>query len=144
MTEIAFHFNMPQKLPYVLRLLRKAVQAGARVTVTGEPRQLQVVDSRLWALAPHEFVPHCTAEAEAHVLAHSPVLLTADLALQSRPQVLVNVGPQVPAGFERFERVIEMVSLEDADRQAGRVRWRHYADRGYAIVRHDITVKGAA
>jgi DNA polymerase III subunit chi len=78
------------------------------------------------------------------VLQHSPVLLTADLSLQSQPQVLVNVGAEVPSGFERFERVIEMVSLEDADRQAGRARWRHYSDRGYAIQRHDIQVKGGA
>jgi len=144
MTEIAFHFNMPQKLPYVLRLIRKAVAAGARVTVTGAEAQLRTVDTRLWELAPHEFIPHCAAGAEAHVLQHSPVLLTADLSLQSQPQVLVNVGAEVPAGFERFERVIEMVTLDDADRQAGRARWRHYADRGYAIQRHDIQVKGGA
>ena len=31
MTEIAFHFNAPDKLAYACRLLRKAVASGARV-----------------------------------------------------------------------------------------------------------------
>jgi hypothetical protein len=38
MTEIAFHFNVPDKLAYSCRLLRKAYLSGARVVVTGEPR----------------------------------------------------------------------------------------------------------
>jgi DNA polymerase-3 subunit chi len=143
MTEIAFHFNMPHKLPYTLRLLRKAVAAGACVTVTGEPQALRLVDMQLWELAPHEFVPHCQDVADAAVLAYSPVLLTAQIGGQPKPEVLVNLGPEVPLGFERFERVIEMVSLDEADRHAGRLRWRHYAERGYAIVRHDINVKGS-
>ena len=144
MTGIDFHFNMPEKLPYALRLLRKAVAAGAWVTVTGEAELLKRVDTGLWELSPQDFVPHCRAGAEPHLLAHSPLLLTTDPARQPRAEVLVNLGLSVPPGFERFARVIEMVSLEAADRQAGRERWRHYADRGYAIVRHDIAVKGAA
>ena len=35
MTEVAFHFNMPDKTRYLCRLLRKAVSQGAQVAVTG-------------------------------------------------------------------------------------------------------------
>jgi DNA polymerase-3 subunit chi len=61
--------------------------------------------------------------------------------LDTHHQVLVNLGGSVPAGFESFERVIEVVTLDDADRQAARGRWKHYADRGYSITRHDLTLK---
>ncbi|MET0311843.1 MAG: DNA polymerase III subunit chi, partial [Burkholderiaceae bacterium] len=57
-------------------------------------------------------------------------------------QVLVNLGGAVPAGFERFERLIEVVTGSEEDRQGARARWRHYADRGYSIVRHDLNLKG--
>jgi DNA polymerase-3 subunit chi len=57
--------------------------------------------------------------------------------------VLVNLGHAVPGGFERFDRLIDIVSADDADRQAGRSRWRHYADRGYAIQRHDFAGSAA-
>ena len=37
MTEIIFHVNVPDKLAYSCRLLRKAYLSGARVSVTAEP-----------------------------------------------------------------------------------------------------------
>jgi DNA polymerase-3 subunit chi len=58
--------------------------------------------------------------------------------------VLLNLGAAVPDGFERFERLIELVSGEPGDRQQARARWKHYADRGYAITRHDIAGKEGA
>ncbi len=59
-------------------------------------------------------------------------------------QVLVNVGQAVPEGFERFERLIEVVSGDPQDRQVGRRRWKHYEDRGYAIVPHDMAGRESA
>ena len=58
MTEVAFHFNAPQKLAYACRLLRKAAASGAKVVVTGEPQLLRELDVALWTFAPLEFVPH--------------------------------------------------------------------------------------
>ena len=55
--------------------------------------------------------------------------------------MLVHLGDQWPAGLERFERLIELVDTSDADRSAARQRWRHYADRGYQIKRHDLAAK---
>jgi DNA polymerase-3 subunit chi len=34
-----------------------------------------------------------------------------------------------------------VVGTGDDDRQQGRLRWKHYADRGYAIVKHDAAPK---
>ena len=40
MTEVAFHFNVPDKLVYTCRLLRKACRARARTTpATTRPRR---------------------------------------------------------------------------------------------------------
>jgi hypothetical protein len=35
MTEIAFHFNAPDKLAYACRFARKALRSGARLVITG-------------------------------------------------------------------------------------------------------------
>lgn len=142
MTEIGFHFNTPDKAHYACRLVRKAVNArGLRVVVVGEPPMLELIDAALWQLAPSDFVAHCRADAPAHLLSRSPVVLCAEGAeAASLPhrEMLVNLGSAVPAGFERFERLIDIVSSEPEDRQIGRSRWRHYADRGYAIQPHDF------
>lgn len=147
MTEVAFHFNAPDKLAYACRLLRKAVGSGAKVVVTAPADALQQLDLLLWTFSPLDFVPHARASGAAevaHVLAASPIVLAESLADTPHRQVLLNLGPQVPAGFERFERLIDVVSLADDDRQLARSRWKHYADAGYAITRHDLALKGAS
>ena len=143
MTEVAFHFNALDKVAYACRLLRKAVGSGAKVVVTGGTDDLQTLDVALWTFAPLEFVPHCRASANAAVLAASPVMLTDAVSAAPHQQVLVNLGEQVPDGFERFERLIEIVGTQDDDRLQARGRWKHYADRGYAITRHDLASRSS-
>jgi DNA polymerase-3 subunit chi len=145
MTEVAFHFNMPDKVAYACRLLRKATRAGNKVVVTGESTLLRSLDTGLWTFSPLEFIPHCHAgQADAQVLAASPVVLADTPRAVPHHEVLVNVGGPVPEGFERFERLIELVSLDEDDRLQARARWKHYKDRGYAIVRHDIVAREGA
>lgn len=142
MTEVAFHFNVPDKLAYACRLLRKATAAGSKVVVTGEPELLRSLDTELWTFSPLEFIPHCQlGAAEPPVLAASPVVLAQVPRGTPHQEVLVNLGGPVPEGFERFERLIELVSVDEPDRLAARGRWKHYADRGYAIQRHEVAVR---
>jgi DNA polymerase-3 subunit chi len=142
MTEVAFHFNAPDKLGYACRLLRKATASGARVVVTGEPELLRQLDVALWTFSPLEFIPHGYIPAcGADVAGASPVVLADSAQGTPHQQVLVNLGTRLPDGFERFERLIEVVTQDDGDRQQARQRWKHYADRGYAIVRHDLATR---
>jgi DNA polymerase III subunit chi len=180
MTEVAFHFNLPDKLAYACRLLRKAQGSGARVLVvagngaqggagnadtvggghahatdqaqTRGAQLLHQLDQALWTFAQQEFVPHCLASAAPEVLAASPIVLASSVSEAAQaavathwPQadVLLNLGEAVPAGFESFLRLIELVSLDDSDRQAARQRWKHYSDRGYPLVRHDLGGKAS-
>jgi len=143
MTELAFHFNVPDRTAYVCRLLRKAVERGTRVVVTGSPDTLQQLDSALWRFSPVDFVPHCHLESEAQVVAASPVILTPSPLSAPHHQVLLNLGHSVPEGFEQFERVIEVIGLDDEERQLARSRWKHYADGGHPITRHDLALKAS-
>jgi DNA polymerase-3 subunit chi len=144
MTDIAFHFNAPDKLAYVCRLLRKAVGSGAKVVVVADGATLQALDTQLWTFAALEFVPHCRADSPHEQLQASPIVLTTQLeGAQALPhqQVLVNLCSTVSVGFEHYERVIEVVSLEDQDRQNARTRWKQYAEQGYSITRHDLKLR---
>ena len=139
MTEVAFHFNVPEKVGYACRLLRKAAGAGSKVVVTGDPGLLRALDTELWTFSALEFIPHCNAATtDANLLAATPVVLADSARGTPHQQVLVNLGGRVPEGFERFERLIEVVTMDEGDRLEARGRWKHYADRGYAITRHDL------
>ena len=142
MTEVAFHFNVPDKWDYVCRLLRKASAKGSRVTVTGQLAAIQQLDVQLWNLSPTDFVPHCdAASAGQATLDASPIVFCAEPEMSPHHEVLLNLGASVPAGFERFERLIEVVGSDDEDRALSRKRWKHYLDRGYSIRRHDIATR---
>lgn len=138
MTDITFHFNVPDRLAYSCRLLHKAYQKGALVVVTGEPDTLIQLDELLWSVSPVDFVPHCRSTAAAPTVAASAVVLADSLTGIERSGVLINLGQALPVEFERFERCIEVVTGDDQDRSAARQRWKHYASRGYVLNQHNF------
>lgn len=139
MTSIAFHFNAPAKLDYACRLLRKAVLSGSQVAVVAEPAMLDRLDERLWSFSALDFLPHAKAGTlPPEQLSLTPICLCATVQQGVGRAVLVNLGPGVPEGFEAYERLIEVVAQDEEDRQLARTRWKHYAERGYDLIRHDL------
>jgi DNA polymerase-3 subunit chi len=140
--ELAFHFGAPDKLAYASRLLRKAASSGAKVVVVADAQSVAVLDADLWAVSPTDFVTHCTGSADPAVQNRSSVVLVTEV--QQAPgahDVLVNLGDTLPDGFDRFKRLIEVVSTNEADRERARKRWKLYTAQGYAITRHDLALK---
>lgn len=146
MTEVAFHFNAPDKLAYACRLLRKAYLKGARVLVLGSARDSASLDQALWTMTAGEFVPHCREGDAAWVLKASPIVIASGHVPPTNfpADVLLNLTDECPAGFEQFERVIEIVTQGEADRQRARERWKHYKAAGCEPLRHDLQLAHSA
>ena len=143
MTDIAFHFNVEDRLTYVCRLLRKAINGGARVVVVGPAASLDSLDETLWNFSATDFIPHCDLDAHGTVLSASPVLLASSLSLAQSFDTLINLGESIPSGFEQFKRLIEIVTFDDSDRKKARGRWKHYTDAGFNLIRHDLQKSSA-
>jgi DNA polymerase-3 subunit chi len=142
MTSIQFHFNVPDRLAYACRLLRKATRKVSGITVLGEEAELERLNRQLWMFEPTEFLPHLLLKAHQAVaapLASTPVWLVTRVE-QSPPRhtTLVNLGAEPVAGFERYERLVEIVSTDAQDRDAARARWRHYAAMGCPIEKFEV------
>jgi DNA polymerase-3 subunit chi len=142
-TGVEFHFNAPDKVGYAFRLLRKAWAKGAKVAVTAEPAFLRDLDTTLWTQEALDFLPHCLSTAAANIVEATPIVLCESARSSPHHDVLVNLGAAVPEGFERFERLIEVVSMDEDDRAGARGRWQHYKSRGYDIKRVDLELKEA-
>lgn len=141
MTEVHFHFNVPDRLLYACRLLRKALRSASGVAVTAPPATLSRLDRTLWTFEPQEFIPHLLLRAGDTVpprLARTPIWLVEEAEQGARHPVLVHLGDEPAVGFESFGRLIEIVSTDGDEREAARRRWKHYAARGYAIHRHEV------
>ena len=143
MTEVSFHFNVADRTDYTCRLVRKATRAGASVVLTGPPAALVHFDRALWTFDDLEFLPHAMPKPGEQVAerlrAATRVWLLQDAAEATQHDVLVNLGVDAPAGFESFAKVIEIVTPDEADRNVARTRWKHYANRGYAIAKHGVS-----
>lgn len=144
MTAVAFHFNAPDRQGYTCRLLRKAYLKGSKVVVLTRSGERAALDQALWTFAQLEFVPHASMDAPPMLRGRSPVLLTDDVtSLVSGGEVLVNLSGELPADYERFDRVIEVVTADAADRQHARERWKRYREAGHEPQQHDVTAPRA-
>lgn len=143
MTDIAFHFGAPDKIAYICRLLRKAVRLGSRVFVVVDRSDLSRLDQDLWAVSPTDFVSHCCDDADVKLLQRSYVVLGVSSAAHyaDRP-LLVNLSNSIPADFDRYAKLIEVVSMDEDDRAQARLRWKQYISLGYNIMKHDLQLKG--
>lgn len=137
MTTIDFYFNATDRLQVACRLAGKALARSKGVVIYAPLADLaQQIDRLLWAWPATGFVPHCMAHDA--LADETPVLIASDPGSAPVRDVLLNLGEDCPEFFERFDRLLEIVSQDDADRQAARARYAWYRDRGYGIRKHDL------
>lgn len=121
------------------RLAEKGYDQGLRVTVrTSAPAETAELDEMLWTFSDRSFVPHAVWPADPEVAADTPVLVSSGELPESHRDVLVNLCGEVPPGFERYGRLCEIVTGDEAAKAAGRVRWRRYRDAGLAPQSHPL------
>lgn len=137
MTRIDFYTNAEPKLQVACQLAAKAVQQSLRVLICAPDETLaRAIDRMLWTYPATGFLPHCMARDA--LAKETPVLIALAGEETALDQVLLNLAPESPPTFSRFQRLIEIVGTEPDDRQAGRARYRYYRDLGYAVGHIDL------
>ena len=141
MTNIEFRTHIADKIHYTCRWVRKALanSSDCRVVIYATDRNLLTrLDDTLWTFSDSDFLPHAVI-GDRHA-ARCPVILTSsDTGELPHNRILVNLSPDIPAFYAQFERLLELVSTDPADTEAGRQRYVHYRERGYTL--HHETAK---
>ena len=138
MTQIDFYFHVENKLHTACALSAKACARGLRVLAFCADADAGMKFSRLlWTAQAVSFIPHCTPGDP--LAAVTPVIVDHDSANPPHDEVLINLRPEWPPFFSRFQRLIEIVSLDEEDRSQARARFKFYRDRGYEIKSHDLS-----
>ena len=150
MARIDFHSNVSDKLQYACRLTRKIWSVTPvgdpvrNIVMVGERSDLQKLDELLWTFSAIDFLPHAFIDDEAAI--ESPIVLSEDFsapALSNLPHadVLIHLGMRMPkdvvALADRFPRIIEVVTTNEAERLAGRERYKAYRDLGHELHNFD-------
>ena len=137
MTRIDFYIHVDNPLNTLCTLATKALAKNVRMMIlTPDAQTTDRVDKVLWSQPAIGFLPHCRAE---HRLASvTPIIVDHVCEPIVHEQVLVNLCPESPPVFSRFERLIEIVASNEVERDLARTRFRFYRDRGYDIHTHDL------
>ena len=122
-------------------MVRRARAADLRLLVYArDADRLARLDAALWTFSALDFLPHVYADSP--LAARTPVLLAPSLDVEHDCRLLVNLDDDAPPGLPelgaRYERLIEIVTREDDDRQRARGRFRAYRDAGLTPNSHDV------
>ena len=121
----------------VCRLAHKAFAGGHKIYIrTSDNAAAQRLDALLWTFNQGSFIPHAVHPADPNE--EFAVLIGNDEPPEEFDDVLIQLAPEPFAAFERFQRVLEVVGSEDADKQQGRERFRFYRERGCTPTTHTL------
>ena len=119
------------------RLADKAYGLGHTVyAFTASEARAAALDDLLWTFRQDSFVPH-----ERYPLVGeegSPVLVGTAAPATVEAQVLINLADALPEGFERYERVVELVDQHPEVLAQSRERFRQYREQGCAPETHKL------
>ena len=139
MTRVDFYIlkdvDMNAACRFACRLAVKAVGAGTPMHLHVADREAAAdLDDLLWNYPEHRFVPHGIS-GDHPGGRRQPVEI--GWGPPGEPEgLLVNLAPEIPTFFGRFDRVAEIVV--DANRDDGRARYKFYRDRGFPLFHHDL------
>ncbi|NND60921.1 MAG: DNA polymerase III subunit chi [Gammaproteobacteria bacterium] len=121
------------------RLVDKAWQQGMRTLINAdEPTTATALDDLLWTFRDISFLPHASNDADSNTLNRVAAIVACNQPPAVDCGLLINLSPEVPKFFSRFERVAELVDKDPTRRDAGRERFRFYRDRGYPLQTHNL------
>lgn len=125
------------------KLCDKATSAGMKVYVNAPDGAVaEDLDGALWSFRQNSFISHEKWLGRALEEPMPEVLIGELEPPASHSAAMVNLGLEVPTFFSRFERVLEVVSGEPAQRAKCRERFKFYRDRGYELKMFEQTAEG--
>jgi DNA polymerase-3 subunit chi len=138
LTTIDFYTHVADRLAVAARLVAKAYAAHGTVRVlTPDRATTDTLDRLLWVQSALSFLPHCRTDSP--VARETPIWIGEGLEHNGPAAVLVNLRREPAPFFSRFERLAEIVGVDEAEAAAGRERFRFYRERGYELRAHNMT-----
>ena len=137
MTRIDFYIlpdvDSESKFRFACRLAHRAIADGGQAQVrTASAEETAVLDALMWSYPEGRFLPHTTSPEDDGALVH----IGHEEPPPGPDELLINLGRDIPAYFDRFQRVCEVVPAPELS--AGRSRYSQYRRRGYPLHHHEL------
>lgn len=137
MTQVFFYHGASDKIAAACALIGGAWAKRKPMLVYAPDKPVaDSIDRLLWTRDQLSFVPHCRADAPH---ADETTILIADkLDKVAQTERLMNLSRNIPAAYERFQSLIEVVGQDEDERLAARERVRFYKEQGCEVRYFDL------
>ena len=119
----------------VCELAKRAFESGQPALILARSAdQADALDEKLWEFDEQAFIPHQIAGDDDDDI--TPVLIATPDARPADRNLVINLRDECAPGL--FERVLEVVPADDAQRSGSRERWKTYKAAGFDVAKHDM------
>jgi DNA polymerase III subunit chi len=119
----------------VCELARRAFDSGQRALILARSfDQAEQLDEKLWEFDADAFIPHQIAGDDDDAI--TPVLIASPESQTGDRPLVINLRDDCAPGL--FERVLEVVPADEAQRLGSRKRWTIYKTAGFEVAKHDM------
>ena len=137
MTQVFFYHGASDKIAAACALINGAWTKRKPILVYAPEKSIaDSVDRMLWTRDQLSFVPHCRADSP--LAAETPILIADKLEHIAQDERLMNLSNEIPAGYQRFQSLIEVVGQDEDERLAARERVHFYKEQGCEVRYFDL------
>ena len=119
------------------RILEKAYKRGHRVFVyCADLKATNCLDELLWTYKDESFIPH-------NIQGEGPepppaIQIGHDEEPRGYNDILLNMAPEIPIFYRKFNRLIEIVTNDEKSKEISRQHFREYKKQGFKLTVHTI------
>ncbi|MEX2353565.1 MAG: DNA polymerase III subunit chi [Gammaproteobacteria bacterium] len=116
------------------------LQGNSVFIISADRNEAGIMDDLLWTYHDISFLPHALADDKP---AGAPVIIGWPGQIPPASEVLINLTDTVPNCITEFNRIVEIVADDPAQKERGRERYKYYRDNGYELFSHNISKEAA-
>ena len=124
------------------RLSNKLQRFDKKVlVVTANQDSIDILDRIMWSFSDTSFLAHEQVEADQTSLAKLQIMHSKKAdpdQLQGGFEVLINLSDEIPVFRHNFDRIAEIVEVDEPSKAAARIRFNAYKQEGFEIKTHSI------
>jgi DNA polymerase III subunit chi len=128
-----------QRWAFACRLTEKAYLKDLKIVIVNDTlADAKSLDELLWTFNEGSFIPHQICLDAQSADPATPIHLMVEPAALPAADLLVNMAQRLPAQFERYARIAEIIDADEERRRLGRERFKAYRDLKLTLETHQI------